>query len=119
MVDQKHSTQSTAVGLVKGALRKSVGRGELSFHELKEILLDVEVALNNRPLSYVEDDVQMPILTPTSFLHPHYNALPEMEPHREENAPLRKGAKYLQKTKDDMWKRWTKEAFEACESDTT
>ena len=65
---------------------------------LKEILLDVEVALNNRPLPYVEDDLQMPILAPTSFLHwssvTQSNALPEMEPHPEENAPLRKRAKY-------------------------
>ena len=47
------------VGLVKGALRKSMGKSLLTFAELKEILLDVEVTLNNRPLSYVEDDIQM------------------------------------------------------------
>ena len=27
--------------------------------ELKEVLLDIEIALNERPLSYVEDDVQL------------------------------------------------------------
>ncbi|CAB4007627.1 Pro-Pol poly, partial [Paramuricea clavata] len=52
------------VGLVKGALRKSIGKSLLTFTELKEVLLDVEVALNNRPLSYVEDDIQMPLITP-------------------------------------------------------
>jgi hypothetical protein len=31
-------------------------------------LLDVEVALNDRPLSYVEDDIQMPLATPESMM---------------------------------------------------
>ena len=52
------------VGLVKTAVRKTIGNANLTFNELKEVLLDVEVALNNRPLSYVEEDVQLPVLTP-------------------------------------------------------
>lgn len=95
------------VGLVKGALRKSVGGSLLAFDELKEALLDVETALNNRPLSYVEDDVQMPTLTPASILHPRSNVFPELETYHEENASLRKRAKYLKRCKDVMWRRWT------------
>ena len=45
------------------------------------MLLDVEVALNNRPLDYVEDDIELPILTPSSLLHMQPNALPELEPN--------------------------------------
>ena len=30
--------------------------------------LDVEINLNNRPLSYLEDDPQLPVLTPSSML---------------------------------------------------
>jgi hypothetical protein len=33
-----------------------------------EVLLVVETTVHNRPLSYVEDDVQMPILTTNSLL---------------------------------------------------
>ena len=95
------------VGLVKGALRKSIGKSLLTFTELKEVLLDVEVALNNRPLSYVEDDIQMPLITPESMMRPQSNLLPELEPHLEETVPLRKRAKYIKKCKDMMWKRWT------------
>ena len=97
------------VGLVKGALRKSMGKSLLTFAELKEILLDVEVTLNNRPLSYVEDDIQMPLITPESIMRPQSNLLPELEPHLEETVPLRKRAKYLRRCKDAMWKRWTSE----------
>ena len=40
-------------------------RGHLRWHKLEEVILDVETTLNNRPLGYLEDDIQMPILTPT------------------------------------------------------
>ena len=97
------------VGIVKGALRKSIGKSLLTFTELKEVLLDVEVALNNCPLSYVEDDIQMPLITPESMMRPQSNLLPELEPHLEETVTLRKRAKYIKKCKDTMWKRWTNE----------
>jgi hypothetical protein len=52
------------IELVKTALSKTIGNGFLRWKELEKVLLDVEVALNNRPLSYVEDDVQFSVLTP-------------------------------------------------------
>ena len=73
------------------------------------MLLDIEVALNNRPLEYVEDDVQLPILTPSSLLQLQPNALPELEPSNIQDYDLRKRAKYLQKCKDALWSRWTNE----------
>ena len=48
------------IGLVKSAVNKTIGNGLLRWKELQEVLLDVEITLNNRPSSYVEDDVQMP-----------------------------------------------------------
>ena len=55
------------IGVVKQALYKTIGNGFLSWSELEDVILDVEVTLNNRPLSYVEDDVQLPVLTPNSL----------------------------------------------------
>ena len=82
--------------LVKGAVRKSFGfKSLLTFTELKEVLLDVEVAVNNRPLWYVGDDIQMPLITPECMMRPQSNLFPELKPHREETVPLRKKAKYL------------------------
>ena len=54
----------------------------LSWKELQEVLLDVEIVLNNRPLSYLEDDPQLPVLTPSSMLFVNSEA---------------------------MWRRWSKE----------
>ena len=43
------------IGLMKG-------QGLLTWEELTEVVLDIEVTLNNRPLSYWEEDVQLPTL---------------------------------------------------------
>ena len=82
------------VGLVKAAMRKTIGNTSPAFNELKEVILDVEVALNGRPLSYVED-LQLPILTPNSLMYIRPNVLLERQPHHEENQPLRKREKQL------------------------
>lgn len=54
-------------------------RQRLTFDELKEVFLDEEIALNGRPLSYVENDAQLPVLTPNSMLFSQPNILPERE----------------------------------------
>ena len=55
------------VGLVKWALYKGIRRASLFWKELEEMLLNVEVTLNNQPLCYVEDDVQLPVLTSSAM----------------------------------------------------
>jgi hypothetical protein len=77
-------------------------------------VLNVEVELNNRPLDYVEDDPQFPILTPASLLFQRSNRIPELEPWRE-LVDLRKRAKYLRSCKDALWKRWSSEYLTALE----
>lgn len=67
------------VGLVRRAFYKTVENGTLIWDELQEVLLDVEVALNKRPLSYVEDDVQLPTLTPNLMQFSRLNLLPEAQ----------------------------------------
>ena len=36
--------------------------------ELEEVLVGVEVTLSNRPLCYVDDDVQLLVLTPSATM---------------------------------------------------
>ena len=38
------------------------------YSEPKEALLDVEINVNNHPLTYVEDDIQLNVLTPNSMI---------------------------------------------------
>ena len=82
-------------GLVKTALHKTIGGGLLTWAEIQDAILDVEVALNNRPLRYVEDEAQLPILTPNSLLSGQPNLLPELEHHHLETPDLRKRASTL------------------------
>ena len=101
------------VGLVKQSLYKTIGNGNLLWKELQEVILDIEIALNNRSLSYVEEDVQLPMLTPNALLFGQPNLLPEMDPDRMEEADLRKRAKYLLRCKEVLWSRWTREYVKA------
>ena len=61
----------------------------------------------------MENDVQLPTLTPSSFLFQRTNQLPEEEPWRIEEENLRKPAKYLITCKDNLWKRWQREYLTA------
>ena len=101
------------IGLVKQAMYKSIGNGFLSWTELEDVILDVEVTLNNRPLSYVEGDVQLPLLTPNTLQFGRPNILPEQPEHQIENPDLRKRAKYIRRCKDVLWKRWSSEYVKA------
>ena len=97
------------VGLVKQAFYKSIGGANLTWSELEETILDAEIALNNRPLTYQEDDVQLPVLTPNAMMFAQPNLLPEEDADAVENIDLRKRAKYLRRCKDVLWSRWTGE----------
>ena len=97
------------IGLVKQALQKSVSRGSLIWRELSKIITDVEVALNGRPLNYVEDDHQLPDLTPNSLLYPQSNIIPDLDAHHIDEQDLRKRAKHLRHCKQIIWKRWSTE----------
>ena len=95
------------IGLLKVALRKSIGNGLLWWKELEEVFLDVETTLNNRPLGYVEDDIQFPILSPYSMLFPAVSC--QKDRRIIEDSELRKRAKHLLKCKEAVWNRWSKE----------
>ena len=73
------------------------------------MMLDIEIQINRRLLLYVEDAVELPILTPASFLYQPTYLLPEEEPWRIDERELKKLAKYLIECKNKLWRRWKKE----------
>ena len=101
------------VGLVKQALYKTIGNGNLTWNELQEVILDVETTLNNRPLSYVEDDIQLPLLTPNALLFGQPHLIPEQDADTIGDVDLRRRARYLKRCKDAMWSRWSSEYLKA------
>ena len=57
---------------------KTVGQGLLIWDELHKVILDMKVSMNNRPLCYLEEDVQLPLLVPNKTLFLNSNILPEL-----------------------------------------
>ena len=76
------------------AMYKVLEGGVLTCYELSEVLLDVETQINRQPLSYVEDDVELPILTPHSCSS-KTSELPQQESWQIADRDLRKRAKFL------------------------
>ena len=101
------------VALLKQSPYKTIGNGNLQRTELQEVILDVEITLNNRPLGYMEDNVELPVLTPNSLLFGQPNILPEMDPSGIEDADLRKRARYLLRCKEALWRRCSREYVKA------
>ena len=97
------------VGLVKQVLYKVVGKSTLTWEELADVLQDVELTINNRPLGYVEDDVQMPILTPNTMLFGQPNSVPDENADEINDRDLRRRARYLNECKRKIWNRWSSE----------
>ena len=56
------------IGLIKASLYKTIGKAQLTWAELEEILLDIEIILNNRSLTYIEEEIDHSILTPNSLI---------------------------------------------------
>ena len=101
------------VVIVKSALYKAIGAAKLTFREMQEVLLDVQTVINNRPLSYCEDDIQLPTLTPNALIFGKSNYRPEEQLSEIEDKDLRRRAKYLLRCKESLWKRWSSEYLRA------
>ena len=56
------------IGLVKQSLYKTIGKANLQWHELKQVILDRHNT-QQQPLMYVEDDMQFSILTPNVLIY--------------------------------------------------
>jgi hypothetical protein len=65
-------------------------------------MLDIELVLNNRPLSYVEDDIQIPILTPNNLMFGQRGIIREEDVDCIDEASLRKRARYVEKCKNPI-----------------
>ena len=101
------------IGVFKSSFRKTVGKGLLSFPQLEDIVIDVEMVMNARPLMYLEDDIEQPVLTPNSFQHGGPCIPADLEPHQVDNRVLKQGAKRVKNAKKAMWRRWTREYLTA------
>ena len=108
------------VGLVKRALRKSIGRRMLTLVQLQTLLKEAEAGVNSRPLVYLGDDINSNVaLTPGHFLtlNPKVGIpVSEDEVHYPNYNPCETSAEKLlaiwkkgQKVLNLFWKLWRDE----------
>ena len=91
-------------GLVENTLYKIFRKSKLGSKELEEVLRDAETPLNNKPLTYIEADIQLSVLIPYLLVLGKTPVIPNKDPTDIENKDLRK-KKYMQRCKKAAWKR--------------
>ena len=88
----------TIIGLTKQMLYKSLGIAHLTISELDEIALDNEINLNNRPLTYVGNDIELPILTSNSLIYCQSTRVPKNK-FDDDDINLFKRQRYIKRCK--------------------
>ena len=74
--------------------------------------MDVETCFNNRRLTYVEDDVELSVLTPNPMITEELCVLPDEESKSSEKE-MKRRAKHVLRCKKAIWTRWTGEYMRA------
>ena len=97
------------IGLIKASLYRTIGKPQLTWAELEEVLLDIEIILNNRPLTSIEEEIDYPILTLNSLIFGRDINFPDAAPHESESETITKRYKYVKRCKEALWKRWKHE----------
>ncbi len=107
------------VGLVKRALRKTIGRKLLSLEQMSTLLKECEAVVNSRPLVYIGDDLKSSIaITPGHFISLNPNTGipetecdddPEYKPYESNADKLLKIWKKGQRLLDSFWQIWRNE----------
>ena len=97
------------VGVLKQILRKVLGRASLTYEDLVTLLCDCEAVVNQRPLTYVSNDIKdLAPLTPMMFLRDlECTGVPDCDAVDAQS--LCKRVLYKQKLRDDLRKRFRSE----------
>ena len=77
-----------------------------------KVKLDIEINMNNRPLTYLDDDTEWPIPTPNVSLHGQIINVPDIQ-FAEDNPDFRKWQLYLKRCKQAAWRQWSNDYLKA------
>ena len=93
------------VGSTKRCLRKVLGHSSMDEEGLQTVLVNIEAALNSRPITQNDDEA----LTPAHFLVGGRLTTLPTGPEPQKTTDLIKEFRRRQKAADDFWKRWSRE----------
>jgi len=99
---------------VKRCLRKCIGRTSLTFDELATLLIEIEAVINNRPLTYLQDDRDGVIsaLCPSDLINGRRITSTPNEAHHEvisTHQTLTRKMKHHRALINQFTQRWRKE----------
>ena len=103
------------VRVIKRCLRKAIGLQKLTYEELMTVLWDIEAVINNRPLTYLDEDDQGQALTPSHLFCGRRTLdqpVKEVDPHLGSNldgSDLAARTKQINLAVDHFWRRWLHE----------
>ena len=103
------------IGVMKKSLSKAIGRALLKFEELGDTLLDVETFMKNRPLCYLREDFEQPVITPNLLLHGQPARFLEEDTvdASDEREKMTRRLPYLKACREHVRKRWLNEYLRA------
>ncbi|XP_055584910.1 uncharacterized protein LOC129737771 [Uranotaenia lowii] len=108
-----------AVKIAKRHLYRQLGASRLSFEDMYSILVEIEAAMNSRPLTpLTEDPNDLTALTPAHFLiGTTMNSVPEVDVSQ---LPISRLDHYqrMQKLYQSFWYRWRTEYLQELQRDT-
>ena len=110
------------IGLTKQSLRKVLGSSLVSLNDLRTLIVEIEAGLNDRPLTYVSNDIDAPeAINPSHLLLGHrLDALPDISEIHDINDPsygekplIDRMSVNLSSKLNAFWKRWRMEYLTA------
>ena len=81
----------------------TIEKAHLTWAELEKVLLDIEIILNNRPLTYIEKEIDYPMFTLSSLilgLDVNFS-----DAALRDSESMKKQQKYIEQCKKALWKR--------------
>ena len=67
------------IGIMKRTLHRAIGKSLLTFKELEDVLVDIEISMNNRPLTYQGEEFDSQPLTPNMLIFGGNIRTPEID----------------------------------------
>ena len=90
----------------KRCLKKVLFNSKLNYEELLTVMKEIENVINNRPLTFMYDDVNQELLTPNKLLFGRNLETVAPNDVIENESCLTKRAKYIQTVIEHWWNRW-------------
>ncbi|XP_070546930.1 uncharacterized protein [Ptychodera flava] len=111
------------IGLTKNGIKKVLGRAFVTFDELNTIVTEIEIMLNDRPLTYLYTDSEDTTpLSPSHLLqgrpltgvpHPLYDDDELSDPTYGNSSSLNKRYVRIAQLQEQFWRRWISEYLPA------